>query len=95
MFLSIRSQHQRLRIVGLMPARASSSRPVVSVAFGSLPKVDLFACNVQVRDELLKLGEAHSSLIGLAGLELAFIGDPKRVATFLRQAFQCHDEPTS
>ncbi|HEX7960599.1 MAG TPA: glycosyltransferase family 2 protein, partial [Terriglobales bacterium] len=27
--------------------------------------VDLFACNVQVRDELLKLNEAHSSLVAL------------------------------
>ncbi len=44
--------------------------------------VDLFACNIQFRDELLKLGEAHSSLIGL----VYWIGFRRSEVTYRRRA---------
>ena len=44
--------------------------------------VDLFACNVAVRDALLKLDEAHSSLVGL----LFWLGYRRREVTYKRRA---------
>lgn len=46
--------------------------------------VDLFACNAQVRDELLKLDESHSSLVGL----VYWIGFRRSEVVYRRQARQ-------
>lgn len=50
----------------------------------AIPKggVDLFACNKQVRDELLKLDEAHSSLVAL----VYWLGFRRREVPYVRQA---------
>lgn len=44
--------------------------------------VDVFGCNRQVRDELLRLEESHSSLVGL----LYWIGFRRQEAPYMRQA---------
>lgn len=44
--------------------------------------VDLFACNTAVRNELLQLGEAHSSLVGL----LFWLGFRRREVKYTRRA---------
>jgi glycosyltransferase involved in cell wall biosynthesis len=44
--------------------------------------VDLFACNLPVRNELLKLAEAHSSLVGL----LFWLGYRRREVRYRRRA---------
>ena len=44
--------------------------------------VDIFACNRQVRDELLRLEESHSSLVGL----LFWVGFRRHEAPYVRRA---------